>query len=946
MPKPSITLAIAALAAVTVLTGDAFAAATVEPARLTNAVMQGAAAPTQVFTIGNTGGTDFDYAVTVISGTNWMSAQPLSGICSSAASVYITNTYTTTGLTHGVYSGIVQVVAQDGLGFGQTNLVDVTMRIVAPPVIAFSPSIVTQTVSRGVNLVNQEFSIWNGSMTPRVPMAYTFEILNGSPELIRSLDHSGGVSSGETNRVSIAYVDGISASTGVYNASVRITAWDPGDGTYAPTGTIHLSATLNVQVTVTALPAPTEVTASDGTYTNKVAVSWSPVTGAASYVVYSAETFDPDLAAPIGQALGTNFDDLTAQAGVLYYYWVSSMNSARGEGPKSTNLETGYRSLAAPGGIFATDGAYIDKVRVTWPNVDGATGYQLYRRKANTGDALEQIFFTAGGTYGGVYDDVSIESGMHYEYKVGATNGLFGSALSVGDTGYSFGVPGKLTASKGAYVGQVRVTWETVESASEYEVWRSIRAVLPPGGGAVKVATVTTPVFDDGSVLPGTMYYYWARAYSLEAGIGGWSALDRGYGASAGVDLWVRDLVVLPLQMGVGGSPAVVSFRMGNGGGANMADANGTVGMEFFASTNQALGAGNEYLIGKVVDKVTLAPGDDMVMKVAGSQLAMPSTEGDYNIFVRVLPEFPSLLADTIPDNNVTKRSGSMRIRSSGGLNYHAFDDYDGDGISDLGVYRGTEWSVRSVDERVLAAGARVFGGAGRPVLGDLDGDRRSDPMAHDGASGIWQILYSGSGYRLARGEFGASGYLGLVADYEGVGHGDMSVFHEGNGRWYVLKSDGGLMVWNWGSSGYEPVIGDYNGDGRWDMAVYQESSGLWYIRTLDGQLLASGAIWGGPGFSPVPGDYDGDGLWDAAVYQETTGRWYIGALDGRILALGIEWGGLGLEPVMGDYNGDGKWDLGLYQEATGLWYIASLDGEIIAWASHWGGRGYRPIGK
>jgi hypothetical protein len=336
-----------------------------------------------------------------------------------------------------------------------------------------------------------------------------------------------------------------------------------------------------------------------------------------------------------------------------------------------------------------------------------------------------------------------------------------------------------------------------------------------------------------------------------------------------------------------------------------------------------------------------------MVMNVAGNQLVAPAAEGNYNIFVRVLPEYPSLLAETNPDDNVAQRNGIVRVRSSGGLNYQVFNDYDGDGISDLGVYRGMEWSVQSVDERVLASGVKVFGGAGQPVLGDLDGDRRSDPMVHDSAGGLWQVLYSGHGYMWASGVFGVSGYRGLVADYERVGHGEVSVFHEGNGRWYVLKSDGTLTEWSWGAPGYAPVIGDYDGDGRWDLAVYQESSGLWYIRTLNGELLVPGAQFGGPGYRPVPGDYDGDGRWDAALYQQASGKWFIASLDGpRILRWGIEWGGLGFEPVMGDYDGDGKWDLGVYQEATGLWYIRSLDGRILAWASHWGGPGYRPIGN
>ncbi|MBU0715826.1 MAG: hypothetical protein KJ964_10770 [Verrucomicrobia bacterium] len=909
---------------------------------LTNGFMysNSLAISSQTFSVWNAGSGTFNYVVQPQGDTtNWLSLSASNGVAGSNS---ITVQYAT-NMSPGIYTETIKVASSEG--GGATDWVSVAATVVARPVLGLTPSSLTQTMGRGAYPVTNHFMIWNGSTSPVVPMAYTLTVSNGSPELIQSLLDSGeGVSSGLTNSVTINYMDISDAAAGIYTAFVHVVAWDAGN-TYAPTGTVQLSTTVVVRVEVTALVAPSGVTASDGTYTNQVVVNWNPVANAPNYKVYRSSTFDSTMAELIGGSVGTSFNDLTGMAGVKYYYWVSSVNSDGGEGDKSTDRETGYRALAAPGGIFATDGAYTNKVRVTWPLVDGATGYQLYRGVA--GSALAPLYFTAVGEY----NDISVVGGVHYEYKVGATNGLFGSALSVGETGYAFGAPEGLTASDGTYVGKVRVMWDAVESASEYEVWRSARAVLPltAGGVAVKMATVVSPMYDDASVLAGTMYYYWVRGNSLAAGWtnGCWSEMDRGYGAAAGVDLWVNDLVVLPVQVGLGGSPVKVSFRMGNGGGTNMAGANGTVGIEFFASTNQVLGAGGEILIGKVVNEVTLGVGQDMVMKVAGSQLVAPTTEGDYNIFVRVLPEYPSLLADTNPDDNVAKRNGSVRVRSSGGLNYQVFNDYDGDGMSDLGVYRGMEWSIRSVDEHVLVTGFNVFGGAGRPVLGDLDGDRQSDPMVHDSASGIWQVLLSGSGYKWVSGVFGISGYRGLVADYEGVGHGDASVFHEGNGRWYVLKTDGGLAEWNWGEAGYEPVIGDYDGDGHWDMAVYQESTGLWYIRTLNEQLLVSGGLFGGPGYSPVPGDYDGDGRWDAAIYERATGQWQIfSVLDCRALGLGIGWGGLGFEPVMGDYDGDGKWDLGVYQETTGLWYIRTLEGSILAWASHWGGSGYRPIGN
>ncbi len=894
------------------------------------------AIPSQSFSISNAGASAFNFTIQPQGDTaDWLSLSAYSGV---AGMTNITVQYAT-GLAPRSYAGELWVTTTNG--GGGTNRVTVGLTVVAPPVVELDPLSISQQVPKAGNPTNQFFTIRNASGEPKVPMAYSLTVSNGSLEmpLIQTLGSYGGVSTGLSQSVMINYMDISMYAPGVYTAMVNVAAWDAGS-TYSPTGTVQLSTTLVVRVEVAALDSPLGVEATDGTYTNQVVVNWQPVANAVNYKIYRSSTFDWTLASPIGETVATVFNDLTGLPGVMYYYWVSSVNAYRGEGAMSTNRSTGYRALAPPGGIFATEGSYTNKVRVTWPLVDGATGYQLYRSVA--GNAAEPIYFTDGG----VYEDYSVVGGVHYEYKVGATNGVFGSQLSVDVTGYAFGVPDRVTASEGTYIGKVHLTWTAVESAVSYDIWRSTRAMLPPQGGAVKIASVTTPSYDDIGIVPGSVYYYWVRANGLEAGLGCWSAMARGYGAAAGLDLWVRDLVFLPVQIGVGASPEMVSFRMGNCGETNMVGANGTVGIEFLATTNQFLGAGDEISIGKVVTEVSLAIGADMVMKVAGSQLTLPSTDGDYNIFVRVLPESPSLLADTNPDDNVAERKGALRVRSDGGLNYQVFNDYDGDGISDLGVYRGMEWSIRSVDDRKLATGLKIFGGAGLPVLGDLDGDMRSDPMVFDNASGLWQVLYSGSGYMWASGVFGSAGYRGLVADYEGVGHGEPSVFHQANGRWFVLNANGGLTVWNWGDYGYVPVTGDYDGDGCWDMAVYQESTGLWYIRTLNDQLLVSGAIWGGPGCVPVPGDYDGDGRWDAAIYVQSSGRWYIASLDGRILGWGVEWGALGFEPVMGDYDGDGKWDLGVYQEATGRWYIRDLDGNTLAWASQWGGPGYRPLGN
>ena len=88
----------------------------------------------------------------------------------------------------------------------------------------------------------------------------------------------------------------------------------------------------------------------------------------------------------------------------------------------------------------------------------------------------------------------------------------------------------------------------------------------------------------------------------------------------------------------------------------------------------------------------------------------------------------------------------------------------------------------------------------------------------------------------------------------------DLAVFR--NGEWYVK----GQALQIWGQAGDVPVPGDYDGNGTTDLAVFR--NGEWYVK---GQALQ---IWGQAGDVPVPGDYDGNGTTDIAVFRN--GVWYV----------------------------------------------------------------------
>lgn len=122
-----------------------------------------------------------------------------------------------------------------------------------------------------------------------------------------------------------------------------------------------------------------------------------------------------------------------------------------------------------------------------------------------------------------------------------------------------------------------------------------------------------------------------------------------------------------------------------------------------------------------------------------------------------------------------------------------------------------------------------------RSAAADFDGDGRSDVSVFRPSDGTWHMLQSGtSTYSVV--QFGANGDKVVSGDYDGDGRADAAVFRPSSGNWYVLRSsDGGWSVTNWGITTDKPVPGDYDGDGRTDMAVYR--NGTWYIKRSSGGI-------------------------------------------------------------------------------------------------------------
>ncbi len=250
--------------------------------------------------------------------------------------------------------------------------------------------------------------------------------------------------------------------------------------------------------------------------------------------------------------------------------------------------------------------------------------------------------------------------------------------------------------------------------------------------------------------------------------------------------------------------------------------------------------------------------------------------------------------------------------------------DFDGDGKTDLSVFRPSEgnWYL---NQSQVGFGV-VNWGVSSDVLtpGDFNGDGKTDLAVFrataNSAQPDFYVLNSGT-FTVSGVSWGVAGDIPVIRDYDGDDKEDIAVFRPADNTWYILKSGGGATYTVFGQAGDVPVAGDFDGDGKGDLTVYR--AGSWISQgSLGGSFNSP---FGAAGDVLVPADYNGDNKDDLAVFRPSTGQW-IYQPSGGGSAVFTSWGVAGDIPAPGDYDGDGKDDPAIYRNGT-WWILRSTAG-------------------
>ena len=249
--------------------------------------------------------------------------------------------------------------------------------------------------------------------------------------------------------------------------------------------------------------------------------------------------------------------------------------------------------------------------------------------------------------------------------------------------------------------------------------------------------------------------------------------------------------------------------------------------------------------------------------------------------------------------------------------------DFDGDGKSDLSVFRPSD-AANDADFYVANSGNNqlqsvAWGSVGdRAVNADYDGDGRADYAVFRPSSHVWFVLQSQSNTILPV-TFGFADDRQTPADFDGDGKADIAVFRPSNGTWYIRRSaNNQILTVPFGTNEGIPATADFDGDGKADIAVFRPSNGTWYwINSANGSV--GNFRFGQAGDRPVTGDFDGDGKSDFVVYRPSENVWYLRNTTDGFHA--VKFGQSGDQLLQADFDGDGKRDIGVFRPSSGVWY-------------------------
>lgn len=239
-------------------------------------------------------------------------------------------------------------------------------------------------------------------------------------------------------------------------------------------------------------------------------LKWDKVIGAQSYSLFRSVDNGQNYTL-IADGKELNYQDTNIQPNAIYQYYVCVCMATDNQvlfGEPSDTVKQ-YTPLETPV-ISAVKNASYNTLRVEWPAVAGASGYQVYRSNVKDGEYSLVSELTDGTATS--YSDATCEVGKVYYYYIKACQTIentknYGeaSAVASGKT-----TPNRVGLSGKSSDGNTKVTlsWKKVSGAQGYEVYKNNKLVKA-------IDNADTLTWSEAGLAKDAEHSYKVRAYCM-----------------------------------------------------------------------------------------------------------------------------------------------------------------------------------------------------------------------------------------------------------------------------------------------------------------------------------------------------------------------------------------------------------------------------------------------
>ncbi len=245
----------------------------------------------------------------------------------------------------------------------------------------------------------------------------------------------------------------------------------------------------------------------------KIKLTWNAVENAEKYQVYRSASKNGEYTLMKTVKDGaTSYTNTNAKAGSYYYYYVVAV-SADGIVSEKSNIVGRTCDYARPV-VTASNVASTGKIKLTWNAVEGATSYKVYRAATQDGEYKLMKTVKDGATS---YTNTNAVAGNKYYYKVrayGAVSAATSAESAVKSRTCDYARPA-VTASNVASTGKIKLTWNAVEGATSYKVYRA--ATQDGEYKLMKTVKDGATTYTNTNAVAGKKYYYKVRAYGANS---------------------------------------------------------------------------------------------------------------------------------------------------------------------------------------------------------------------------------------------------------------------------------------------------------------------------------------------------------------------------------------------------------------------------------------------